>query len=168
MPSLRNASPSIRLAPPSNLGGSSVDLNDVLADACDQAKRVAPSLGSCLTREPRSVRPVAGRRGELVSAVLDLLRSAAEAMPGGGHVTVRTGSTDESTWIEVYDDGPGISEEIEARMFDPFFTTRGSAGTGLGLGSVADCMRRHGGSIHVRTAPARGTSIALVFPAASS
>jgi len=148
-----------------------VDLNDVLSEACELAKLGIPSACSSpttLTREPGSIRLVTGYRGELVSAVLNLLLNSAEAIPGGGHVTARTGATDTSAWIEVEDDGPGIPEEIEACTFDPFFTTKGSAGTGLGLANVADCMRRHGGSIHVRTAPGRGTCIALVFPEASS
>ena len=147
-----------------------VDKNDVLAEACELAELGAPALGSARTtlrREPRPARAVSGRRGELVSAVLNLILNAVDATPCGGEITVRTGSTDEDTWIEVEDDGPGIPEEIEARMFEPFFTTKGGAGAGLGLASVADCMRLHGGSVHVRTAPGRGTRIALVLPSAA-
>lgn len=146
-----------------------VDLNDVLAEACELAELGASAPGAAtgiLRREPRSARAVAGQRSELVSAVLNLILNAVDATPGGGEITVRTGSTEEDAWIEVEDDGPGIPEDIEARMFEPFFTTKGSKGTGLGLASVAACMRSHEGRVRVRTAPGRGTSIALVLPSA--
>jgi len=157
----------VRNLTPTNDVPSMVDLNDVIAEASELAKfgHALSTRQATVMCEPGTVRPLTARRGEIVAAVLNLLLNAADAMPGG-RVTVRTGSTEKATWIEVKDDGPGIPDAVKAHMFDPFFTTKGSRGTGLGLASVAACMRFHGGTTRVRTIPGRGTSITLRFPTA--
>jgi signal transduction histidine kinase len=155
----------------SDRGGAWVDLNEVLAASCELVKLRVPVEGverSTISREPGAVCPVIGKRGEIVSAVMNLLLNALDAKPHGGHIKVRTGSTSREAWIEVVDDGPGIPAAVRGRMFEPFFTTKGTAGTGLGLASVADCARHHRGTVRVHTAPGRGTSIAIRFPAARS
>ncbi|MBK7828678.1 HAMP domain-containing sensor histidine kinase [Nannocystis sp.] len=108
--------------------------------------------------------PVLGRAGDIISAVVNLLVNAIEATPDGGAIKVRTGATPESSWIEVIDDGPGMPPEVAARVFEPFYTTKGEQGTGLGLAMVASCMQRHQGSVTVDTAPGKGTRFRLSFP----
>jgi signal transduction histidine kinase len=147
-----------------------VDLNDALGEACDLAE-LHTSIGAAervvVRREPSpSAVLVTGQRGELVSAVLNLVLNAMDATPPGGFVSVRSGQTDATGWIEVTDRGTGIPPEVEAHMFEPFFTTKGNAGTGLGLASVAACMHRHHGEVCVRTERGRGTNIVLSFPSA--
>lgn len=106
---------------------------------------------------------------ELASALVNLIVNSLDALPReGGWVVVRTGGGEGRAWIEVEDNGHGMSPEVQRRLFTVFFTTKGEAGTGLGLATVAAFVRRQGGTIDVRSAPGRGTCIKLSFPAASA
>jgi len=104
------------------------------------------------------------RPAELLSAVVNLILNAIDAVGDQGRVTVRTGIEGAHVWIEVDDDGPGMPPEVEARAFEPFFTTKGDRGTGLGLAMVYATALRHGGDVRLRTAPGKGTSVTLSFP----
>jgi signal transduction histidine kinase len=70
----------------------------------------------------------------------------------------------EELCIWVRDDGPGIAEEHQRRIFDPFFGTKGSKGTGLGLAHVQKRMNAHGGRVILNSKLGEGTYIALIFP----
>jgi signal transduction histidine kinase len=118
-----------------------------------------------LVREPGQAPPVLARRSELVTAVVNLVFNAIEAMPAGGRIVVRTGAERDGGWIEVADDGPGMPPEIERRIFEPFFTTK-DQGTGLGLAIVYAFVHRHRGELAIDTAPGRGTRLRLWFPRA--
>jgi len=91
-------------------------------------------------------------------------------MPEGGTLTLRTGSTTDSrdhegrVFIEVTDNGIGMDEETRSRCLEPFFTTKGERGTGLGLAMVYGIAERHGMSIDIRSAPGGGTTFRLTFP----
>jgi len=102
---------------------------------------------------------------DLVAAIVNLVANAIDAMPGGGNIRVRTGGGGAAgPWLEVADDGPGMSPEVRARVFEPFYTTKGEHGTGLGLAMVFACMARHGGSVELDTAPGQGARFTLRFP----
>lgn len=100
---------------------------------------------------------------ELLAAVVNLIVNAVDAVADGGHITLRTGCSDELGWIEVEDDGVGMPPEVEARAFEPFFTTKGERGTGLGLAMVYATTARSGGSARLRTAVGQGTTVTLSF-----
>jgi signal transduction histidine kinase len=144
-----------------------VQLERVLETAMDLCGPRVPSGARIeLRREPGEGPPVLARRSELVTAVVNLVFNAIEAMSGGGTITVRTGAASGGGWIEVADDGPGMPPEIERRIFEPFFTTK-EQGTGLGLAMVYAFVHRHSGELTLDTAPGRGTRLRLWFPAAS-
>lgn len=106
---------------------------------------------------------------QLRQALLNLIRNAAEAMQGGGRLNVTTGrSPDPERPVEVVirDTGEGIPEEVRAKIFDPFFSTK-AGGTGLGLALTQQIIVEHGGLIDLDSAPGRGTCFALRLPAAS-
>jgi len=107
---------------------------------------------------------VRGHGNEVVGALVNLIVNAADACGERGTVTVRTGRDDGAAWIEVADDGPGMSPEVEARVFEPFFSTKGEQGTGLGLANVFATVQRHGGDVTLVTAPGRGAAFTLSFP----
>lgn len=105
------------------------------------------------------------RGAEVVTALMNLIVNAQEAMPPeGGTITVRTGTSSEGGWLQVADTGVGMPEEVKQHLFEPFFTTKGSKGTGLGLAMVDTFVRRSGVSIKVESEPGKGTTFTLRFP----
>jgi signal transduction histidine kinase len=108
------------------------------------------------------------RGAEVVTALVNLLNNAQEALPEqGGTLTVRTGATEGSGWLQVVDTGVGMTEEVKAHLFEPFFTTKGTKGTGLGLAMVDAFVKRSEGAITVDSEPGRGTTFTLRFPLAA-
>ncbi len=93
--------------------------------------------------------------GELNQVWTNLIDNAIDAVDGRGHIRLRTTCEGDRVMVEVADDGPGIPEELQPRVFQPFYTTKGaSAGTGLGLGiSYRIVVGRHGGDIRVVSKP---------------
>lgn len=108
---------------------------------------------------------VAADPSEVVSAVLNLLVNAADAMHEEGEIFVRTGAKDGGGFVEVRDTGPGMSAETKAQVFEPFFTTKGEAGTGLGLAMVYAMVNRHRGTVSLESEPGQGATFTLWFPA---
>lgn len=115
--------------------------------------------------------------GQFISAVLNLVVNARDAMPAGGEVWIvtdeyrgRLGDSEPSSdrWVRVrvIDQGSGMPPEVAEHLFDPYFTTKGDAGTGLGLPQVVAFMRRSGGTICASTEPGVGTCFDLRFPVA--
>jgi signal transduction histidine kinase len=94
---------------------------------------------------------------ELNQVWTNLLDNAVDAMDGVGHITVRTRADDGDVVVEIEDDGPGIPEDIQSRIFDAFFTTKPPGkGTGLGLNTSYNAVvKKHGGTIAVDSGPGR-------------
>lgn len=91
---------------------------------------------------------------ELNQVWTNIIENAIEAMLGQGELRLHTFRDDRNVVVEIGDNGPGIPPEIEPHIFDPFFTTKGIGdGTGLGLNTVRTIVRKHGGSIHVKSKP---------------
>lgn len=108
---------------------------------------------------------VSGDENLLLSALLNLVLNAAEAMPGGGVIRV-TGKQAAGLYeIEVEDEGTGMDPATLSRVFEPYFTTKGPRqGTGLGLGLVRRTILDHQGTIHVRSEPGQGTCVRIQLP----
>ncbi|MCU0633576.1 MAG: ATP-binding protein [Gemmatimonadaceae bacterium] len=106
--------------------------------------------------------------GELREALLNLVHNAIDAMPTGGALTIVTGCDATDAWVEVRDTGVGMSDEVRDRAFEPFFSTKGPAGSGLGLAEVYGIARRHRGTAEIDSAPGAGTSVRLRFPRVSA
>jgi signal transduction histidine kinase len=102
---------------------------------------------------------------QLRQALLNLLRNAREAMPAGGPIDVRVTAEGMSVAIGVEDRGGGIPEEIRARVFDPFFSTKGE-GTGLGLAITRHIVEAHGGGVTCEPRPGGGTRFRIALPIA--
>lgn len=111
---------------------------------------------------------VRGNSGKLQQVFLNLFINARDAMPGGGTLTVRTWAESGFAHAEVSDTGQGIAAEHLARIYDPFFSTKGpKKGTGLGLSITYGIVQEHNGIIEVDSAPGRGTRFRLEFPTAA-
>ncbi len=145
-----------------------VDLNAALDTASELCRsRLGPSLPVQLQLEPGEPPLVLARISELVTAVVNLIFNAFDALAtiGGGTIALRTGAAGGGGWIEVADTGPGMPEEVEKRVFEPFFTTK-EHGTGLGLAMVYAFVNRHGGKVSLETKLGQGTRFRLWFPGA--
>jgi len=119
--------------------------------------------------------PILGVESELRDALVNLVFNAVDALPNGGVVTIRTksvsaelGGTPNHVVIEVADNGVGMDEETRLRCLEPFFTTKGERGTGLGLASVYGVVQRHGGGLAIESAPGAGTTVRLTFAATAN
>ena len=98
--------------------------------------------------------------------LLNLLKNSIEALTPGQHVTVAAGVDTGKAYLEVCDDGPGLAEEASRQLFQPFATTKGESGTGLGLAVSRQLARALGGDLEHLPSP-RGTRWRLTLPAAA-
>lgn len=113
--------------------------------------------------------PVQGIESEIREALINLIFNAVDAMPSGGVLTLRTrAGTGRQIGVEIADTGIGMDEDTRRRCLEPFFTTKGERGTGLGLGMVYGVMQRHGGEIEIESAPGAGTTMRLAFAIATA
>ncbi len=104
---------------------------------------------------------------EVRDALTNLVFNAVDAMPAGGTLSVRTSrATPMGVMVEISDTGIGMSEDVRRRCLEPFFSTKGERGTGLGLAMVYGMVQRHGAALDVESAPGKGTSMRLTFPPA--
>jgi signal transduction histidine kinase/CheY-like chemotaxis protein/PAS domain-containing protein len=107
---------------------------------------------------------VDGIESEIREALINLVFNAIDAMPKGGAVTIRTHPGGNGrVYVEVIDTGTGMDEETRRRCLEPFYTTKGERGTGLGLAMVYGVMQRHNGEIEIESAPGAGTTMRLSF-----
>jgi CheY-like chemotaxis protein len=109
--------------------------------------------------------PIQAAESEIREALVNLVFNAVDAMPNGGPLTLRT-RVGKGVEIEVTDCGVGMDELTRRRCLEPFFTTKGERGTGLGLAMVYGSMQRHGADIGIDSAVGKGTTVRLCFPAA--
>jgi len=112
--------------------------------------------------------PILGVESEIREALVNLIFNAVDAMPEGGTLTLRTklsATAPPLVHLEVCDTGVGMDEDTRRRCLEPFFTTKGERGTGLGLAMVYGIVRRHNAEIEVESAPGKGTIMRLCFPA---
>jgi signal transduction histidine kinase len=112
---------------------------------------------------------IRGRAEQLEQVFLNVLVNAWHAMPGGGTLTIAAGkTTDQKVWLSFQDTGTGMSAEVLARVFEPFYTTKGEHGTGLGLAICKQIIDSHQGAMRLESTPGVGTTVILEFPQADS
>ncbi|CAN5192149.1 hypothetical protein BH11PSE9_BH11PSE9_09700 [soil metagenome] len=111
--------------------------------------------------------PAWGVESEIREALINLVFNAVDAMPQGGSLTLRTWLREDGASprvvIEVGDTGIGMDEATQRRCLEPFFTTKGERGTGLGLAMVYGTAQRHGAELGVTSLPGEGTTMSLAF-----
>jgi signal transduction histidine kinase/CheY-like chemotaxis protein len=157
---------------------SPVDLNTLVQQVIDltrarwadmpQQRGIMIELVSELGKD---LPPVAGIESEIREALINLVFNAVDAMPEGGKLAVRTKITETAAdtrhvAVEVADSGVGMDEDTRRRCLEPFFTTKGERGTGLGLAMVYGVIRRHNAEIEMESAVGQGTTVRLGFPVA--
>jgi signal transduction histidine kinase/AmiR/NasT family two-component response regulator/HAMP domain-containing protein len=125
-----------------------------------------------LTELATALPELPGIESEIREALTNLVLNSVDAMPKGGRISIRTRVEPappgqphvQQIAIEVSDNGIGMEEETRKRCLEPFFSTKGKRGTGLGLAMVYGVVKRHEGTIDIETAPGKGSTFRLLFP----
>jgi signal transduction histidine kinase/nitroreductase len=122
-----------------------------------------------IRRDYAKLPPVECHPNQINQVFMNLLVNACQAIPGEGHITIRTTHDAERkrVTVSISDSGDGIPREVITRIFDPGFTTKGAGvGTGLGLSICYQIVEAHGGEIHVDSEPGAGTTFTIWLPEA--
>ncbi len=127
-----------------------------------------------LEKDFRECPPILARSGELRQLILNLVGNAVDAMAGGGTLRIRVTNSREHTngsragiRLTVADTGTGIPPAIKKKLFEPFVSTKGNNGTGLGLWVSSGIVQKHGGTIQVKSSavsPVTGTVFSIFLP----
>jgi PAS domain S-box-containing protein len=149
---------------------SGINLNDIIRSAIEFTKHrwkdMAESYGTVIvvkTDLGNDLPLIKGNESELRETLINLILNSCDAMPRGGELTFNSRSVDSRVIIELSDTGIGMNEETVKHCFDPFYTTKGERGTGLGLSMVYGIIQRHNAQIEVTSSPGIGTKIKLIF-----
>jgi len=128
-----------------------------------RAQAQARGIGIQIVERLDPVPAILGHSPELREVLTNLIMNAADAMAADGAITVSLGQRDNRVEVAIADTGQGMDEATRQRCLEPFFTTKGSQGTGLGLSVAYGIIRRHGGTMEIASAPGAGTTITLTF-----
>lgn len=147
-----------------------VDLSELITSSVEIARpkwqgESANRTGTIEVRidAPRPV-PVLGDSSELREVVLNLIFNAVDAMANGGTIEAGTRIEGQTGRFWIADTGAGIAPAVIARIFEPFYTTKGERGTGLGLSASHGIIEGHGGDINVTSEPGKGTRFEVILP----
>jgi two-component system cell cycle sensor histidine kinase/response regulator CckA len=158
-----------------DLNGVVIDARRLLDSLVDESVTFEFELGG-------DIPTVSADRDQLEQSIVNLAVNAAHAMPGGGVVTISTSAVrvdgrgplalanvlpGEYTRLDVRDTGAGMDAETQARVFEPFATTSGLEGAGLGLSAVYGFVTRSGGHVAVESTPGGGACFSILLPVAS-
>ncbi|MDZ4199782.1 MAG: response regulator [Kiritimatiellia bacterium] len=153
-----------------------IDLNDVVMNMDRLLRRTIGADVELLTLLGENIGSVMADVGQVEQVIMNLAVNARSAMPGGGKLTIRTkrhpsrfenadGTVRDSVLLEVSDTGCGMSSDVKAHAFEPFFTTRPRGeGTGLGLATVYGIVQNCGGRIDLESEIGQGTRFRIFLP----
>ena len=139
------------------------DLNRLVSDTVLLMRRPCERQQVRLTMDEGKIPPFRLDPEKIKQAVLNIIKNAQEALPGGGRISVATSVQGECAVISIGDDGSGIATEDLPLIFEPFFTRKG-AGTGLGLSITQRIVEEHHGTVRVESAPGEGTRFTIELP----
>jgi len=146
------------------------DINGIVEDTLALFSRPLAKSGISVDKRLGQVPSLKGSADQFRQLLSNLVVNSQDAMPEGGRLTIKTsyvrsarGAYGQAS-ILVADTGTGIPPEIRSTMFDPFVSTKGEKGTGLGLWIVKGIIESHGGRIQVRSSMGKGTIFKLIFP----
>ncbi len=145
---------------------SLLDLNQIVEEVLALVRNQATFRNVRVTTDPAPDLPVVLADGDQMrQVVLNIVLNAAEAMAGTGELRIvsRPAPGGRGAELRISDTGPGIPDEIKARLFEPFFTTK-KTGTGLGLAIAYGILERHRGSLRVESAVGAGTTFVMTVP----
>lgn len=150
--------------------GKVFDLSLTLNEAVEMSKpwwktgSEAQGIRIELRRDSKKDCLVKGKENELFEVIVNLIKNATEALPLGGVIQIGTSVKDDEVVLVVRDNGTGIEQQNLGRIFEPFWTTKGTEGTGMGLSSSFGIVKRHGGEISVESEVGTGTTFTVTLP----
>ncbi|MFD7402777.1 sensor histidine kinase [Streptomyces sp. NPDC059866] len=152
------------------LADADVDLAATAGEACEEFAPLAAERGLVLHRRLAPGLTVIGDHDALRRAVGNLLSNAVRLAPPGTRITVAAGSSEGWRWTAVQDQGPGILDDHQARVFDRFWRAKGNGNgrdrhAGLGLAIVRQIVESHGGQVRLFSRVGKGSTFVLWFPA---
>jgi signal transduction histidine kinase len=146
-----------------------LDLSEIVTQSIALAKPRAakrgPGKAVSFHTDLKDRLSVAGIGAELREVLTNLIFNALDATPETGVITLRTQLQDGAAVMEVIDTGIGMSPEVRQRCLEPFFTTKGDHGTGLGLAMVFGIIKRHQGTLEIESEVGKGTTFRIRVPA---
>jgi signal transduction histidine kinase/ActR/RegA family two-component response regulator len=160
-----------------------LDLNVLVARMENMLRRIIGEDVDLATRLGTGLWPILADPGQMEQVIVNLAVNSRDAMPGGGRLTIETGNTfldeeyarrhpetrpGEYILLAVTDDGVGMDPGTLSRIFEPFFSTKGHRGTGLGLSTVQGIVRQSGGHVWPYSEPGRGTTFKVYLPRCTS
>ncbi len=156
-----------------------LDVSEVVGELQPMLRRLIGEDVELLVIAPPGLPPVLADRGQLGQVLVNLVVNARDAMPSGGKLTVEVAleAVDAAfaaahlgmkpgphLMLAVRDTGQGMDQATLARIFEPFFSTKGEAGTGLGLATVFGIVQQSGGTIWVESEPGQGSTFRIYLP----
>lgn len=142
-----------------------VQINEVLRDAWDLSEGQAPrDSNPRIDWQLGDLPEFAGNTPALRTALTNVLINARQAISDEGEVCIRTSAEEKTIRVEITDTGVGMAPEIMPRITEPFFTTKGPAGSGLGLSIVRKVVTRHGGTLDFESVPDEATTVTICLP----
>ena len=147
-----------------------IEINHLMEDTLMLLERQLQTANVRLIKKLGELPETVASRDQLSQVLSNLIINAKDAMPGGGtlHLRTRMVKTDGEphSWIQILvaDTGSGIPAEILQSVFEPFVSTKGEKGTGLGLWIVKGIMSNHGGKISIRSRVGKGTIFRIMLP----
>ncbi|MCF6148858.1 MAG: PAS domain S-box protein [Candidatus Kuenenia sp.] len=111
-----------------------------------------------------TVSRIKGKSSELREVIVNIIHNALDAMPEGGYLTFSTWEKDDFVFLSISDTGIGMNEEVQSQIFDPFFTSKGIKGMGLGMSLSYGIVKRHRGEIEIKSKVGAGSTFILKFP----
>ncbi len=124
----------------------------------------AKGIAICLKKDLQHIPLIAGVEAELREVLTNLIFNSVDSMPDGGTITLRTCTDGVHVTLEVIDTGMGMTEEVRQRCLEPFFSTKGEGGTGLGLAMAYGIIQRHSGTIAIESELGVGTTVRIRLP----
>ncbi len=157
----------VAYARPSRETSDPVSLHEALDQSIVFCEHVAAEHGTTVVRKYTDQDlVVVCDKGQLHQVFINLITNACHAAPeGAGHIEIRTRLSGTNASVLLIDNGPGIPSELQRRVFEPFFSTKGEGkGTGLGLSIVKNIVQQHRGEIRVESALGEGTRFEILLP----
>jgi signal transduction histidine kinase len=143
-----------------------LELTELVEKAARLCKPALKEADAAVVTRVAPAPRVRGNRASLEQVLVNLITNAAEAIHGGGTITVSVGADGDAAVIRVEDTGAGMAPEVAARCLEPFYTTQpGGKGTGLGLPIARGIVARHGGELTFTSAPGKGSTFTVRLPA---